>query len=81
MPSVIGLGSSGDDVKRLQRLLARVLLWNSFRPITGVFDDGLETSVKSFPEQRADSRRRCWPHHLGQSSTLSRGFAHLARWL
>jgi peptidoglycan hydrolase-like protein with peptidoglycan-binding domain len=50
MPAVIGLGSSGDDVKRLQRVLARMLPWNPFGPITGVFDDGLETSVKSFQQ-------------------------------
>jgi hypothetical protein len=53
MPAVIGLGSFGDDVKRLQRVLAHMLPWNPFGPITGIFDDGLETSVKG--------RRRCWP--------------------
>jgi peptidoglycan hydrolase-like protein with peptidoglycan-binding domain len=48
MPATIGPGSTGDDVRRLQRGLARQLLWNPFGPITGQFDAGLETSVKSF---------------------------------
>jgi peptidoglycan hydrolase-like protein with peptidoglycan-binding domain len=50
MPSTIGPGSTGDDVKRLQRVLARPLLWNPFGPITGVFDASLETAVKSFQQ-------------------------------
>lgn len=50
MPSTISLGSTGDDVKRLQRVLARHLLWNPFGPITGVFDATLETSVKGFQQ-------------------------------
>jgi hypothetical protein len=45
MPATIGPGSTGDDVKRLQRVLARHLPWNPFRPITGIFDASLETSV------------------------------------
>jgi peptidoglycan hydrolase-like protein with peptidoglycan-binding domain len=48
MPATISLGSTGDDVKRLQRVLARQLLWNPFGPITGTFDASLETSVKDF---------------------------------
>jgi peptidoglycan hydrolase-like protein with peptidoglycan-binding domain len=48
MPDTIGPGSTGDDVKRLQRVLARMLQWNPFGPITGVFDASLETSVKNF---------------------------------
>lgn len=48
MPATIGPGSSGDDVKRLQRVLARMMLWNPFGPISGVFDASLEDSVKSF---------------------------------
>ncbi|MBV9286627.1 MAG: peptidoglycan-binding protein, partial [Hyphomicrobiales bacterium] len=48
MPATISLGSTGDDVKRLQRALARQLAWNPFGPITGVFDASLETSVKAF---------------------------------
>jgi peptidoglycan hydrolase-like protein with peptidoglycan-binding domain len=48
MPATISLGSTGDDVKRLQRVLARHLLWNPFGPITGVFDAQLEISVKDF---------------------------------
>jgi peptidoglycan hydrolase-like protein with peptidoglycan-binding domain len=48
MPATISLGSTGADVKRLQRVLARHLLWNPFGPITGVFDASLETAVKNF---------------------------------
>jgi peptidoglycan hydrolase-like protein with peptidoglycan-binding domain len=48
MPASIGLGAIGDDVKRLQRVLSRHLLYNPFGPITGVFDAQLETSVKNF---------------------------------
>jgi len=48
MPATISLGSTGDDVKRLQRVLARHLLWNPFGPITGTFDAQLEISVKDF---------------------------------
>ncbi|MGD0475733.1 MAG: peptidoglycan-binding protein [Candidatus Velthaea sp.] len=47
MPATISLGSTGDDVKRLQRVFARHLLWNPFGPITGVFDEQLEISVKN----------------------------------
>jgi peptidoglycan hydrolase-like protein with peptidoglycan-binding domain len=50
MPATIGPGSTGDDVKRLQRVLARTLQWNPFGPITGVFDASLETSVKNFQQ-------------------------------
>ena len=50
MPATIGPGSMGDDVKRLQRVLARHLLWNPFGPINGVFDATLEASVKSFQQ-------------------------------
>jgi peptidoglycan hydrolase-like protein with peptidoglycan-binding domain len=46
MPATVSLGSTGDDVKRLQRVLARHLEWNPFGPITGIFDASLETSVK-----------------------------------
>jgi peptidoglycan hydrolase-like protein with peptidoglycan-binding domain len=46
MPATISIGSTGDDVKRLQRVLARHLQWNPFGPITGTFDASLETSVK-----------------------------------
>ena len=48
MPQTIGPGSTGEDVKRVQRAFARQLLWNPFGPITGVFDISLETPVKSF---------------------------------
>ncbi|HEX4014818.1 MAG TPA: peptidoglycan-binding protein [Candidatus Cybelea sp.] len=50
MPATISLGSTGDDVKRLQRVLARHLLYNPFGPITGSFDASLETAVKSFQQ-------------------------------
>jgi len=50
MPSTMSLGSTGDDVKRLQRVLARHLLWNPFGPINGNFDVGLQTAVKDFQQ-------------------------------
>ncbi|HTI78836.1 MAG TPA: peptidoglycan-binding protein [Acetobacteraceae bacterium] len=50
MPVTIGLGATGDDVKRVQRALARQLLWNPFGPITGVYDATLEASVKLFQQ-------------------------------
>jgi peptidoglycan hydrolase-like protein with peptidoglycan-binding domain len=50
MSSTISLGSTGDDVKRLQRVLARHLMWSPFGPISGTFDAGLETSVKTFQQ-------------------------------
>jgi peptidoglycan hydrolase-like protein with peptidoglycan-binding domain len=50
MPATISLGSTGEDVRRLQRVLARHLLWNPFGPITGTFDSSLETAVKSFQQ-------------------------------
>jgi peptidoglycan hydrolase-like protein with peptidoglycan-binding domain len=50
MPATIGPGATGEDVKRLQRVLARSLLWNPFGPISGVFDATLETSVKDFQQ-------------------------------
>jgi peptidoglycan hydrolase-like protein with peptidoglycan-binding domain len=50
LPVTIQLGSTGDDVKRLQRALARQLAWNPFGPITGAFDAGLEAAVKSFQQ-------------------------------
>ena len=50
MPATIQPGSTGDDVKRLQRVLARRLLWNPFGPITGLFDGTLESSVKAFQQ-------------------------------
>lgn len=50
MPATISLGSHGHDVKRLQRVLARHLLWDPFGPITGSFDAGVETAVKSFQQ-------------------------------
>ncbi|HLX26072.1 MAG TPA: peptidoglycan-binding protein [Candidatus Cybelea sp.] len=52
MPSTISLGSTGDDVKRLQRVFARHLLWNPFGPITGTFDSSLETAVKNFQQSQ-----------------------------
>jgi len=46
MPSQIQLGSTGDDVKRLQRVLARSLQIDLDHPITGVFDDRLDAAVR-----------------------------------
>ncbi len=48
MPQTASLASTGEDLKRVQRALARQLLWNPFGPITRVFDASLERSVKSF---------------------------------
>ncbi|HLZ84571.1 MAG TPA: peptidoglycan-binding protein [Caulobacteraceae bacterium] len=50
MPMTIGPGATGEDVRRVQRALARQLLWNPFGPITGVFDATLEASVKLFQQ-------------------------------
>jgi len=50
MPSVIKLGSTGDDVKRLQRVLARSLQINLDHPITGVFDQYLDTVVREIQQ-------------------------------
>jgi peptidoglycan hydrolase-like protein with peptidoglycan-binding domain len=50
MPLTIGPGATGDDVKRVQRALARQLAWNPFGPITGVFDATLATAVKQFQQ-------------------------------
>jgi peptidoglycan hydrolase-like protein with peptidoglycan-binding domain len=46
VPSQIQLGSTGDDVKRLQRVLARSLQIGLDHPITGVFDAALDTAVR-----------------------------------
>ena len=48
MPSTVHLGSTGDDVRRLQRAFARSMITSPFGPITGVFDAGLDTAVRSF---------------------------------
>jgi peptidoglycan hydrolase-like protein with peptidoglycan-binding domain len=50
MPATIQLGSKGPLVKRVQRVFARELLWNPFGPITGLFDAGLEASVKNWQQ-------------------------------
>jgi peptidoglycan hydrolase-like protein with peptidoglycan-binding domain len=50
MPGTVSLGSTGDDVKRVQRVLARMLDYNPFGPITGVFDAGVEAAVKLFQQ-------------------------------
>ena len=76
MPATISVGSTGDDVKRLQRVLARQLLWNPFGPITGVFDATLETSVKTFQQSNGlAGRRRRRPGDLGEAAGLPRGVA------
>jgi peptidoglycan hydrolase-like protein with peptidoglycan-binding domain len=51
MPSVIKLGSTGDDVKRLQRVLARSLQIDLDHPITGVFDQALDTAVRGVQQE------------------------------
>lgn len=50
MPATISVGSTGDDVKRLQRALARIQMWNPFGPINGMFDASLEQSVKIYQQ-------------------------------
>jgi len=50
MPSQIQLGSTGDDVKRLQRVLARSVQINLDHPITGVFDAELDATVRAIQE-------------------------------
>jgi peptidoglycan hydrolase-like protein with peptidoglycan-binding domain len=52
MPISIGPGATGDDVKRVQRALARQLLWDPFGPITGVFDASVTASVKQFQQSK-----------------------------
>jgi peptidoglycan hydrolase-like protein with peptidoglycan-binding domain len=51
MPSVIKLGSTGDDVKRLQRVLARSIQIGLDHPITGVFDQALDTTVRAVQQE------------------------------
>ena len=48
MPGTVHLGSTGGDVKRLQRVLARSMVTSPFGPITGVFDAALDAAVRSF---------------------------------
>jgi len=48
MPGTVQLCSVGDDVKRLQRVMARSMFTSPFGPITGVFDAALDTSVRDF---------------------------------
>ena len=48
MPGTVHLGSVGDDVKRLQRVMARSMFTSPFGPITGVFDAPLDTAVRDF---------------------------------
>ena len=53
MPATLSLGSTGDDVKRVQRALARPSLWlyGPFGPIiTGVFDASLQAAVERFQQ-------------------------------
>ncbi len=50
MPSTIKLGSSGDDVRRLQRVFARSVQINIDHPITGNFDSELDAAVRGFQE-------------------------------
>ena len=47
MPSTIRLGSTGDDVERLQRVFARSLQIDLDRPITGEFDARLDVAVRA----------------------------------
>ena len=53
MPATIRLGSTGDDVKRLQRALARIQQWSPFGPISGEFDASLQTAVVAYQKNSA----------------------------
>src|SRR5579863_6038461 len=50
MPSTVSLGSTGDDVKRVQRVLGRMAINVPAGPITGVFDIKLQNAVESFQQ-------------------------------
>ena len=50
MSATVSLGSTGEDVKRVQRALGRRLEYNPFGPRTGIFDAELEMAVKSFQQ-------------------------------
>jgi peptidoglycan hydrolase-like protein with peptidoglycan-binding domain len=50
MPTTVQLGSTGDDVKRVQRVLRRSTLIAPYGPITGVFDAELDAGVRAFQE-------------------------------
>jgi len=74
MPATIRLGDTGENVKRLQRVLARM---KSISPehIDGSFGPGTEAAVKDFQQARPDSRRCGRAQYLGQASCLSRSLA------
>jgi peptidoglycan hydrolase-like protein with peptidoglycan-binding domain len=48
MPATVQLGSSGDDVKRLQRVLRRSMLIAPFGAVSGVFDAEVDLGVRTF---------------------------------
>ncbi|MGZ4674452.1 MAG: peptidoglycan-binding domain-containing protein [Ilumatobacteraceae bacterium] len=48
MPGTVQLGSTGHNVERLQRVMARSMIISPFGPITGVFDAALDTAVRSY---------------------------------
>jgi peptidoglycan hydrolase-like protein with peptidoglycan-binding domain len=48
MPATVQLGSTGDDVKRVQRVLRRSMVIAPFGAISGVFDAELDTGVRDF---------------------------------
>ena len=50
MPGTVQLGSTGDNVKRVQRALARLMIASPFGPITGVFAAALDTAVRDFQQ-------------------------------
>jgi len=50
MPATVQLGSVGADVKRLQRVLARLMVSSPFGPITGTFDATLDTAVRNYQQ-------------------------------
>ena len=50
MPATVQLGSVGADVKRLQRVLARLMVSSPFGPISGTFDATLDTAVRNYQQ-------------------------------
>jgi hypothetical protein len=75
MPATIKLGDTGDDIKRLQRVFARMKTLGP-EDVTGNFGPQTEQAVK---DERAGSGRRGWPNHMEPHSSVSRGIADAAR--
>ena len=48
MPATIQLGATGEDMKRLQRVLARAMLISPFGPVNDTFDSALDAAVRLY---------------------------------